>query len=77
MGLDACLFELSQLGFGKRLFAGFDEAQLQRGISVVGYRLHLHYGTGTRFHYRYGNHDPVFSKDLGHADFASDDCFIH
>ena len=77
VGFNARFLELTEFGFRQRLFVHFDEAKLQCCVTVVCYRLHLNNGARTCFHYRYGNHLPVFCKDLRHANFATDDCFIH
>lgn len=75
--LHARLLELPELGLREGFLVRFDETEFKRGISVVCHRLDLHYGAGAGFHYRDGNHGSVRRKELGHSDFASDDCFIH
>ena len=75
--LHARLLELPEFGLREGFLVRFDETEFERGISVVCHRLDLHYGAGAGFHYGDGNHCSVRRKELGHSDFASDDCFIH
>ena len=73
----ARVLKLTEFGLRERFLARFDKAEFERRVTVVLHRLYLHHGAGTRFYYRDGDHGPVRRKNLGHADFASDDCFIH
>ena len=70
-------WRVAEIGLVELLFAGLVKAQLQSGVAVFFHRLDLHHGAGARFHYRDGDDLAVRSKDLRHADFAADDCFIH
>ena len=77
VGFHARFLELPEFRLRQRFLARLDEAEFERRVSVVFHCLDLHHGAGTRFHDRDGNHGSVLREDLGHADFASDDCFIH
>ena len=77
LGFYACFFELSVIGFVKVFFFDFAEAYLNRRVTVLFGSLDLNYRARTRLDDRYGDYFSVCGKDLGHAQFFSNDCFIH
>ena len=73
----ARFLEVSGNGFVDSCFLDSAKADLNRFVAIVLFRLYLHDRTGTRFDNRHGDHFAFRSKDLAHADFLTDDCFIH
>ena len=73
----ACFLEVSGNRLVNSCFFDSAKADLHGFVTVVLFRLYLHNGARTCFHDRYGNDLAFCSKDLAHADFLTDDCFIH
>ena len=74
---DAGFLEVTGNGFVDSGFLDGAETDLHGFVSVVFLGLNLHYGAGTRFDDGDGYDFAVRRKNLAHAEFLSDDCFIH
>ena len=60
----------------QRLINGI-KTEFYRRVTVSFQSLYLYYGTRTCLYHRYGNNFAVRRKQLRHAEFLSNDCFIH
>ena len=74
---DAGFFELSRVGFVYVVFLNSAERYFYGFVSVTVFRFDLYDGSGTCLDNRYGYNGAVCREYLAHAQFLSNDCFIH
>ena len=77
LGGDAGLFKVALHGLVDLPLGQVLKAQLDGSVAVVFHSFLLHHGAGAGFDDGDRDHVALFVKDLGHADFFPDDCFLH
>ena len=77
LGGNASLLEVTLHGLVDLLVGQVLKTQLNRGVTVIFHSLLLHDGAGAGLDDGNRDHIALFVKDLCHADFLTDDCFLH